>query len=118
ARYLARLVEAALPRAGVILRGPPLRRDPPRALQPLQRRVERAVIHFQHFLRRLLYVMRDVVAMQRAEEQSPQDQHVERALQEVDTGLFSSFVFFRHNASGRFSTGVSGGSGRMSMGDR
>src|SRR6266540_2408909 len=61
--------------------------------------------------------MRDVVAMQRAEEQSPQNQHVERALEEVDTGLFSSFVFFRHNASGRFSTGVSGGTGRMSMGE-
>src|SRR5215468_11013443 len=66
---LARFGKAVVLRAAVVLRSPPLCGDPATALQPLQRRIERAVINFQHLLRRLLYVMRDVVAVQRAEEQ-------------------------------------------------
>src|SRR5882672_5843517 len=53
----------------------------------MQRRVERAVLHLQEFIRSPLNVLPDLVTMGRSIEKRPQDEHVERSLEEPDSLL-------------------------------
>ena len=48
----------------------------------MERRVERAVLDFQHVFRRRANMLRDLVAMGGAKQQGPEDQHVQRALEQ------------------------------------
>jgi hypothetical protein len=61
----------------------PFRSDPSSVLQPVQRGVERAVLHLQKIIRGPLNVLADLVAMSRAIKKSSQDQHVKGALKKV-----------------------------------
>ena len=67
----------------VVLRRVPFRVDPALLLQPVKRRVERALIDAQHVARDLLDALRDAPAVHRLERERLQDEHVERALQEI-----------------------------------
>ena len=74
------VLELAVP----ALRGFPLRAHPLLALQAMERRIERSVLDLQHVVGGALDVLGDVVAVGGPEAEGPQDQHVERALQQVD----------------------------------
>jgi hypothetical protein len=80
----------------VVVGGSPFGVDPAARFEPLQRRIERAVIHEQHVLRLLLDVAGDRLAVARSPDEGFQDQQVERALQERDA--------FGISVSGRHST--------------
>ena len=89
-RFVAQLALAGL-REPVELRltvvldaAPPLGVDPPGPFEPMQRRVERALVHPQHVLGDLLDALRDGPPVHRACQQGAQDQQVERALQQVE----------------------------------
>jgi len=56
----------------------------------MESRIERAVLHLQHILRGSLYVFRDLMAMRGTEKQRAQNEHVERALQEL--GAMGGFM--------------------------
>ena len=49
----------------------------------MKRGIERALLHLQDVLRDLLQALRDGVAVERPERRHLQDQHVERALQQI-----------------------------------
>jgi hypothetical protein len=70
----------------------PLTRDQALVLQPVERRLQRALLDLQLFAGDLLYAKQNPVAMQRAERDSLEDQHVESALQQID--LFSHDLSF------------------------
>lgn len=61
------------------------------ALEPLQRRIKRAVIDPEDVARALLYAVCDAVAVRRTEEQRAQDEQVECALQEFYLLLAARF---------------------------
>ncbi len=88
-RFLARQLLAALGRQFVKLSLPavvglaPLRCEPPSFFQAMQRRVQRALLHLQHFLGDLPDSLRNPVAVYRSELNNFQDQHIQRALQQV-----------------------------------
>ena len=48
----------------------------------MQRGVERAVLHLQKFIRSLLNVLPDLVTVSSSIEKSPQDEHVQRSLED------------------------------------
>ena len=50
----------------------------------MQRGIERAVLHLQEFIRGPLNVLPDLVTVSRSMEKGPQDEHVERSLEEPD----------------------------------
>ncbi len=50
----------------------------------MQRRVQRPLIDAQHFVGHLLDALRDAPAMHRTERERFQDQHVQRALQDIE----------------------------------
>ena len=77
---LGQRVEAGAP---VGLGRAPLGGDPALMLQAVQRRIERALLHAQQFVRDLLDALRDRPAVHRLERDRPQDQQVERALNQV-----------------------------------
>lgn len=53
------------------------------ALHPVERWIQRPVLDLQDICRRALDVARDFVTMGWTEEQRPENQHVERALQQL-----------------------------------
>ncbi len=77
----------------------PLCGDPAFPLQAMQCGIERPMFHLQDVVGAALDVLGDLVAMSGTKNQGAQDQHVEGALQQVN----SFFRFFRHSA-GRYST--------------
>src|SRR5467141_1822356 len=72
----------------------PFGAHPSLALETMQRRVQRAVLQTQNVVGGPLNVLRDLVAVRRAEEERAQDQHVERPLQEP--GTIGAFLRDRH----------------------
>src|SRR5215475_138713 len=70
-------------RLAIVFGTAPFRRDPALVFQPVQRRIERALVDVQHARGRLLYPLRDAPAMHRLQRERLQNQHVERALQEI-----------------------------------
>src|SRR5579872_123864 len=93
------------PRLAVVRRNSPLRRDPPALFQPLQRRIEGAVLNEQLFLRCFLDNPCDPLPVLRSKDQRAQNQQVQRPLQQ-----FQSFFVIL----GRHITRVSTPSGKMS----
>ena len=69
-------------RAAVVVRRAPLGLQQAAHFEPVQRRIQRALLDLQHVARRLLDELRDRVAVHRAAADRLQDQHVERARQE------------------------------------
>src|SRR5271170_2243746 len=61
----------------------PFGSDPSPSLQPVQRGVERAVLHLQKVVRSALNMLADLVPMSRTVKKSSQDQHVKGALKKV-----------------------------------
>ena len=74
--------EGVEPRLAVVGRDAPLRGDPALGFEPLQRGVERAVVHQQLVARRLLDRARDALAVLGPENEGAEDEDVERALQQ------------------------------------
>ena len=68
--------------------------DPAALDQPVERRIQRPLLHLQHVVGAALDGLGDGVAVGRAEPQGPQDQHVERALQQFDASC--RLLFGRH----------------------
>src|ERR1022692_1638748 len=91
----------------ILPRGFPLRRNPPFAFQAVECRVERSVLDLQQVFCRSLDVLRNLMSMSGTKQQRPQDQHVQRPLQQLDT--VGGFV--RHSVS-RYSTQKSATLGR------
>jgi hypothetical protein len=75
--------QAVVLRLPVVVGGVPLGVDPPLLLEAVQRRVERPLVHAQHITRDLLDALRDAPPMHRLERERLQDQHVQRALQQI-----------------------------------
>jgi len=73
------ILELAVAVAGSLPRGD----DPVFALHPVECRIQRPVLNLQHVVGRALDVARDFVTMCRTEEQGSEDEHVERALQQL-----------------------------------
>src|SRR5262249_6907346 len=92
----------------VVLGSAPCRADPSPRLEPLQRGVKGAVFDQQLVAGGLLNRPRDALAVLRPEYQHPQDQQIERALEQRE-----AFLFF----SGRHFTRVCARSGKMSTRD-
>ena len=67
--------------------------DPSALDQPVQRRIERALLHLQHIVGRLLDRLGDGVAVRGSEEQGAENEEIERALQQLDA---FAVVFSRH----------------------
>src|SRR5258708_19175239 len=67
-----------------VRRSLPFGDDPSPFLQTMQRRIERAVLHLQEFIRGPLNVLPDLVPVSRSMEKRPQDEHVKRSLEEAD----------------------------------
>jgi hypothetical protein len=60
---------------------------PPLPLDPVERRIERALLHAQRILRHLHNALTDPVTVERPERECLKDQHVERSLQQFGVGL-------------------------------
>src|SRR5258708_31710291 len=56
--------------------------DPSSSLQAMQRGIERAVLHLQEFIRGPLNVLPNLVTVGRSIEKRPQDEHVQRSLED------------------------------------
>src|SRR5439155_22902824 len=69
----------------VLTSGLPSGGNPAFALQTVERRIERSVLDLQQVFCGALDMLRDLVGVGGPEEQGAQDQHVQRALQELDT---------------------------------
>src|SRR5689334_24179163 len=78
--------ERVKPRLAIVRRDAPLRRNPALRLQPLQRRIQRAVLDQQHVFGLFLDNARDALPMLWAKHQRAQNQQIEGALQESDSG--------------------------------
>src|SRR5207249_4646043 len=63
----------------------PLRREPAFSLQPMQRGVQGPVFDLEHVIGGLLDVLGNLMSMGRAEQQRSQDQHVKRALKQLNS---------------------------------
>src|SRR4029079_14282529 len=74
------LIELGL---AVVLGIAPFRLDQPLLLQPVQRRIERSLVHLQHVLRELLDPLGDSPSMHRVTGERAQDQEIQRALKQV-----------------------------------
>src|SRR5690606_35969118 len=62
-------------------------RDPPPVLEAVKRRVEGALVDPQHVARELLDALGDAPPVHRLQRQGPQDQEVQRALEQVGPRL-------------------------------
>src|SRR4030095_8012308 len=69
-------------RPALVLGLAPLARDEALVLEAIQRRIERALLDAEALLRDLLDAEQDAVAVERAERNGLEDQHVERPLQQ------------------------------------
>ena len=49
------------------------------------------MLDLKDVVRRLLYVFTDLMTMRRAEQESPQNKHVERALQQLNAFVFLGY---------------------------
>jgi hypothetical protein len=74
----------------------PFRGDPSPSLQPVQRRVKRAVLHLEKIIRGPLNLFADLVAVGRTIKKGSQDQHVKGALKKV-RAFRSLFSHGRHS---------------------
>src|SRR5206468_8801130 len=75
--------EAVVLRSARILRRTPLSVEPPRALEPVEGGEQRAWIDLKHVACDLLDPARNPEAVQRLQAQRLEDEHVERALNDV-----------------------------------
>jgi len=64
--------------------------------QPVERRVQRALIHFEHTFRSLLDTLSDIPTVQRAVSQCSKDQQSQSSLQKIQTALLRHDVVFLH----------------------
>ena len=88
----------------VVLGRVPLGSIQPACFETMERGIERALIDLQHVSRDLLDALRDAPAVHRLERQRLQDEHVERALEEI---LFlTSHVRIVRSATCRMSRGA------------
>jgi len=69
--------------ATVVVRRAPRGQQPASHFQAMQGRIQRALFDLQHVIRRTLDELRDAVAVQRSAAERLEDQHVERAGQEI-----------------------------------
>src|SRR5580700_5693396 len=81
---LARSRETVVLGLAFIFRFAPFTGDPALVFQPVERGIERALLNLQAVFRNLLDAQQNAVAMQRAERDGLEDQHVQSALQQVD----------------------------------
>ena len=86
--------ELIVSREAVVLRRLPVRRDPPALLEAVQGRIEGPLLNLEHVFRLALDGLGYGVAVSRPRSQRPQDQQVERALQQFDP---LRFLFGRHS---------------------
>src|SRR5690349_9107960 len=70
-------------RPPTLRRRSPLRCHPPTILQPIQRWVERPLIHLQHVTRQLADPLRNPPPVQRRHEETLEDQQVQRSLKKI-----------------------------------
>ena len=63
----------------------PFRCDPAFSFQPVEGRIKRSMLHLQDVVGSAAYVLGDVVSMRGPEEQGPENEHVERSLQQFDS---------------------------------
>src|SRR5205807_863104 len=77
-------------RPPIVLGEAVIERDPTAFDQPVQRGVERSLLHLQHVVRGLLDRLRDRVSMRWTKEQGAKNQQIERALEECDAGTVVS----------------------------
>src|SRR5215207_4423880 len=82
----ARLCELVELGPQVVLRRAPLGRNPPLPLDAVERGVERALFHPQHVVGHQDDTLPDSVPVQRTDRERLQDEHVERALQQLCVG--------------------------------
>ena len=75
--------------APVVLGGALVERDPATLDQPVQRRIQRSLLDLQHIVRAALDRFGNRMPVRRSEPQRPQDQQVERALQQLDAARSS-----------------------------
>src|SRR6266849_3951986 len=75
-----------------VFRLAPFAGDPSLVLQPVQRRVQGTLLNLQPIFRNLLDAQQNAVAVQRAEGNSLEDQHVQRALQKVELFVHGSVL--------------------------
>src|ERR1700722_2618067 len=73
-------------RLAVILTCAPERADPAAMLKPVQRGIERSLLHLEHVLRHMLNHVGNGVSVSRTGDQRPQNQHVERSLHHLGVG--------------------------------
>src|SRR5262245_53620875 len=86
--------EAVVLGSAVEFRRLPFSGNEPPPFQPMKRRIERSSLDPEKISRTAPNTLADSVPMLRAPSQGPKDQHVERALQQVDGILIS--VLRRH----------------------
>src|SRR2546430_1194259 len=80
--------------APVVLRSAFFHGNPSSLDKPVQRRIERALFHLQHFVRIEFDGLRDGVPVLRPQQKRPENQQVQRALQQLDA---FAFFFSRHS---------------------
>src|SRR5215467_1386599 len=71
-------------RSPVVFRRSPARLDPPAPLQPVQRRIQRALLHAQHVARNLLDALGNGPAMLRLQCQRSQNQQIQSSLRKIN----------------------------------
>ena len=74
--------------APVVLRRAVVEGNPPTLNQAMQRRVQRSLLHLQHVVRATLDGLGNRMSVGGSEPQRPQDQEVQRALQQLDAVAF------------------------------
>src|SRR5690606_29875895 len=73
--------EPVIARTPAVVRRAPLARDQALLLQPLQRRIQRPLVHLQHALRNLLHALADPPPVHRGQGKGLQHEQVERSAQ-------------------------------------
>jgi hypothetical protein len=76
----------------------PLGHDPSSFLETMKRGIERAVLHLEKIVSSSLDVLANLMSMGRSIKKSPQDEHVERALEQARP-LLCLFCHGRHSTS-------------------
>lgn len=71
-------------RSAIIFRFAPLARNPALMFEPVKRRIERTLLNFQKISGDLLDAQQNAIAVQRAQRNGFEDQHFQRAAQQVN----------------------------------
>src|SRR5205823_6648491 len=79
--------ELVVLRASIVVGRAPRGADPSAALEPMQRRVQRALWDLKRFARDLLDALGNPPAVHRLERERFENQKVERALRQVESGV-------------------------------